>query len=117
MTTDTEIRVLGSRWAQAEQDGDTSTLAHLAAADFRLVGPSGFVLDRARGLIATPAATSLANRWSGTTSKSATSVRPPSQSAGRPSKRPIEVGQPMTSSAPPRSSCVRTNGGCWPACT
>ncbi|MCW2490973.1 MAG: hypothetical protein JWN47_337 [Frankiales bacterium] len=50
MTTDTEIRVLGSRWAQAEQDGDTSTLAHLAAADFRLVGPFGFVLDRAQWL-------------------------------------------------------------------
>jgi ketosteroid isomerase-like protein len=50
MTTDTDIRALGARWAQAEQDGDTTTLADLAAADFRLVGPFGFVLDKTQWL-------------------------------------------------------------------
>ncbi|MDT5032996.1 MAG: hypothetical protein QOC94_3167 [Actinoplanes sp.] len=50
MTTDTEIRELGTRWAQAEQGGDTNTLADLTAADFRLVGPFGFVLDKAQWL-------------------------------------------------------------------
>ncbi|HEY2041584.1 MAG TPA: nuclear transport factor 2 family protein [Jatrophihabitans sp.] len=52
MTThiDLEIRALGADWAQAEQTGDTKTLADLAAADFRLVGPFGFVLDKTQWL-------------------------------------------------------------------
>ena len=46
MTTDDDIRAIGARWAHAEQAGDTNTLSELAAADFRLVGPFGFVLDK-----------------------------------------------------------------------
>jgi ketosteroid isomerase-like protein len=50
--TDTraEILALGARWARAEQDADTDTLGEIAAADFRLVGPFGFVLDKAQWL-------------------------------------------------------------------
>jgi ketosteroid isomerase-like protein len=44
--TQTAILALGSRWAEAEQNGDTAALDDLPAADFRLVGPFGFILDR-----------------------------------------------------------------------
>ena len=44
--TQTKILALGNRWAQAEQNGDTAVLDELAEADFRLVGPFGFVLNR-----------------------------------------------------------------------
>ena len=52
MTSDarTEILALGARWAEAERSADTATLGALAAADFRLVGPFGFVLDKAQWL-------------------------------------------------------------------
>jgi ketosteroid isomerase-like protein len=52
MTTDTraEILAIGARWAEAERTADTVVLAELAADDFRLVGPFGFVLDRAQWL-------------------------------------------------------------------
>ena len=48
--TRAEILALGARWAVAEQAGDTGTLGEIAAADFRLVGPFGFVLDKAQWL-------------------------------------------------------------------
>jgi ketosteroid isomerase-like protein len=52
MTSDTrtEILALGTRWAEAEQAGDTGRLGELAAPEFRLVGPFGFVLDRTQWL-------------------------------------------------------------------
>ena len=48
--TRTEILKLGERWAEAERNADTDTLDDLAAAGFRLVGPFGFVLDKAQWL-------------------------------------------------------------------
>lgn len=42
----TEILELGRRWAEAEQRADIETLDALAAADFALVGPLGFVLNK-----------------------------------------------------------------------
>jgi ketosteroid isomerase-like protein len=50
VTSDTraEILALGARWAQAERTADVAALAELAADDFRLVGPFGFVLDKAQ---------------------------------------------------------------------
>jgi ketosteroid isomerase-like protein len=48
--THAEILALGARWAEAEQHGDTATLDELAVTDFRLVGPFGFVLDKAQWL-------------------------------------------------------------------
>jgi ketosteroid isomerase-like protein len=48
--THTEIRKLGEQWAEAERNADTDTLDDLAAAGFRLVGPFGFVLDKAQWL-------------------------------------------------------------------
>src|SRR6266536_2628937 len=52
MTTDTraEILALGAQWAEAERSADTVALARLAADNFRLVGPFGFVLDKAQWL-------------------------------------------------------------------
>src|SRR2546430_14414400 len=50
MGTTEEILELGRVWAAAEQRGDTETLDRLAAADFRLVGPVGFVLNREQWL-------------------------------------------------------------------
>jgi len=52
MTRDTtaEILALGKRWAEAEQRGDTTVLDDLAVAAFRLIGPLGFVLDKAQWL-------------------------------------------------------------------
>lgn len=41
-----EILELGRRWAAAELAGDVCALDGLAVADFRLVGPLGFVLNR-----------------------------------------------------------------------
>lgn len=46
MSTETEIKEIGARWAEAELAGDTKVLDELAAPDFRLVGPFGFILDR-----------------------------------------------------------------------
>jgi len=48
--TRTEILKLGERWAEAECNADTDSLDDLAAAGFRLVGPFGFVLDKAQWL-------------------------------------------------------------------
>jgi ketosteroid isomerase-like protein len=45
-----DILALGSRWATAEAHGDAAALNHLAHSDFRLVGPFGFVLDKAQWL-------------------------------------------------------------------
>ena len=44
------IEELENRWAQAEIAGDVSTLDGLATADFTLVGPFGFVLDKQQWL-------------------------------------------------------------------
>jgi len=52
MSSDTREQILdlGARWAAAEQAADTGVLGEIAAADFRLVGPFGFVLDRSQWL-------------------------------------------------------------------
>lgn len=52
MTSDTraEILALGTRWAEAEQSADTITLDQITAAEFRLVGPFGFILDKTQWL-------------------------------------------------------------------
>jgi ketosteroid isomerase-like protein len=44
------IEELENRWARAEVDGDVTTLDELAIEDFTLVGPFGFVLDKAQWL-------------------------------------------------------------------
>jgi hypothetical protein len=44
----TRIHQLVQRWAAAELSGDVQELDELLAADFRAIGPLGFVLDRAR---------------------------------------------------------------------
>lgn len=44
------IEELEERWAQAEVAGDVSTLDRLTVEEFRLVGPFGFVLDKAQWL-------------------------------------------------------------------
>jgi ketosteroid isomerase-like protein len=44
------IEELEAQWAQAEIEGDVSTLDALAAEEFRLVGPFGFVLDKTQWL-------------------------------------------------------------------
>lgn len=48
--TATEIRELGARWVDAEQRGDSDTLAAMIVDDFTLIGPLGFVLDREQWL-------------------------------------------------------------------
>ena len=50
MSTETEIRELGRRWAEAEQRADVEALDALATEDFTLVGPLGFVLNRQQWL-------------------------------------------------------------------
>jgi ketosteroid isomerase-like protein len=49
-STATEVFELGRRWAEAEQRADVETLDALAVADFALVGPLGFVLDKQQWL-------------------------------------------------------------------
>lgn len=46
MSTESEIKEIGARWAAAELAGDTAVLEELAMPDFRLVGPFGFILNR-----------------------------------------------------------------------
>jgi len=52
MTTDitTEILEVGRRWALAEQQAELAVLDELAPDDLRLIGPFGFVLDKAQWL-------------------------------------------------------------------
>ena len=45
-----EILALGARWAEAELHADTNILDEIAADDFRLVGPFGFVLGKTQWL-------------------------------------------------------------------
>jgi ketosteroid isomerase-like protein len=49
-TTANQIRELGHRWVAAELAADHDALDALAADDFRLVGPFGFVLDKQQWL-------------------------------------------------------------------
>jgi len=49
-TTEEAIRELGERWARAEQQGDADALDALAADDFTMVGPVGFVLNKQQWL-------------------------------------------------------------------
>ena len=42
-----EIEEFGKRWVKAELDGDTGAMDSLAHNDFLLVGPLGFILDKA----------------------------------------------------------------------
>jgi ketosteroid isomerase-like protein len=49
-STTTQILELGRRWADAEQRADVETLDALAVADFALVGPLGFVLNKQQWL-------------------------------------------------------------------
>jgi ketosteroid isomerase-like protein len=46
--TVTAVRELSERWADAERRGDAAALEALTVADFTLVGPLGFVIDRAQ---------------------------------------------------------------------
>jgi ketosteroid isomerase-like protein len=48
--TTAEILALGQRWAEAEQRADIPILDGLVVDNFRLVGPFGFVLDKAQWL-------------------------------------------------------------------
>jgi ketosteroid isomerase-like protein len=51
MPSDTDqILDLGKRWVAAELAADVATLEGIVTADFRLVGPFGFVLDRQQWL-------------------------------------------------------------------
>lgn len=50
MTTADDILALGARWAAAEQRGDTAELEAITTADFTLVGPLGFVLNKQQWL-------------------------------------------------------------------
>jgi ketosteroid isomerase-like protein len=45
-----EIAEWGTRWTDAEERGDTGTLAELTTDDFTLVGPVGFVLGKQQWL-------------------------------------------------------------------
>jgi ketosteroid isomerase-like protein len=49
-TTLGQVQDFGARWVAAELGGDTDALAALAADDFTLVGPLGFVLTREQWL-------------------------------------------------------------------
>jgi ketosteroid isomerase-like protein len=45
-----DIEEFGKRWLQAELDGDPDAMDSLAHNDFLLVGPLGFILDKAQWL-------------------------------------------------------------------
>jgi ketosteroid isomerase-like protein len=45
-----EIDEFGKRWAEAEVAGDITVLDSLATTEFLLVGPLGFILDKAQWL-------------------------------------------------------------------
>lgn len=49
-TTDEQVREFERRWADAEVRGDVAALDAMATDDFTLVGPFGFVLDKAQWL-------------------------------------------------------------------
>jgi len=45
-----EIAEFGKRWVEAELAGDTTAMDSMANQDFLLVGPLGFILDKAQWL-------------------------------------------------------------------
>ncbi|MQY02383.1 nuclear transport factor 2 family protein [Actinomadura macrotermitis] len=45
-----QVRAVTERWAQAERASDAAAMGELLDADFRGVGPFGFVLDRQQWL-------------------------------------------------------------------
>src|SRR5258708_14928884 len=45
-----QVRDLGRRWAEAQEDGDADALDSLLTDDFMLVGPLGFVLTKQQWL-------------------------------------------------------------------
>jgi ketosteroid isomerase-like protein len=49
-STDEQVRDLGRRWADAERRGDVAALEAMTTADFTLVGPRGFVLNKQQWL-------------------------------------------------------------------
>lgn len=49
-STTTEILELGRHWAEAERRADVEALDALTVADFVLVGPLGFILDKQQWL-------------------------------------------------------------------
>jgi ketosteroid isomerase-like protein len=49
-STEQQVRELGERWVRAETDADVAALDALSTADFTLVGPLGFVLDKGQWL-------------------------------------------------------------------
>ncbi|MFE3195752.1 nuclear transport factor 2 family protein [Nocardia sp. NPDC059240] len=50
MDTQDQVRDLCRRWAAAEQLEDVAALDEMSVADFAVVGPAGFVLDKAAWL-------------------------------------------------------------------
>jgi hypothetical protein len=100
VTNDTraEILAIGTRWASAEQSADTAALDELTAPDFRLVGPFGFVLDKAQWLDRYAPGELVTSSLTWDEVRCATSARPRSPSAGRLSRRPIRVARPTASS-------------------
>jgi ketosteroid isomerase-like protein len=46
VSTDTDVRTVLSRWAEAEQAGDPATIAPLLTDDFVGIGPLGFALPK-----------------------------------------------------------------------
>jgi ketosteroid isomerase-like protein len=49
-STDEQVSDLGRRWADAERRGDVAALEAMTTADFTLVGPRGFVLNKQQWL-------------------------------------------------------------------
>ena len=60
MSNNDAIRELGQRWARAEQQGDADALENLSTEDFTMVGPVGFVLNKAQWLARYRSGTDLA---------------------------------------------------------
>ena len=115
-TTDDQVRELGRRWVEAEQNADLATLDAITTDDFILVGPLGFVLDKQQwlGRYRTGGLVTTSLIWDEITVRDYCDTASPSAATPR---RPLtRTNQSTGDSGSPTSLSAAARNGCLRAC-